>query len=108
VNATDHENVVVGFLDLTDGLAREAVAIGPDLARLQRAPEGSRQSAGGGRDDVIERGRARLEGAGRDLVVLRYSSVDAEDDRFRLARQVRPAHGSLHPLDPDLGAIHDA
>jgi hypothetical protein len=100
--------VLLGFLDLADRLPGETVAVGFDLARFQRAPEGSGQSAGGGRDDVIERGRARLEGPGRDLVVLRHGAMDAEHDRLRLAGEVRTPHRSLHPLDADLGAIYDA
>lgn len=75
VDATDHEYAIFGFLDFTDGLAAQAVAIGLDPARLQRASEGSRQSAGHSGDDVVEGRGVRLERCGRDLVVPRHGHV---------------------------------
>jgi hypothetical protein len=43
VNAFDDEHTILSFFDLSPNLSRE-LAIGLDFARLQRAPEGSKQS----------------------------------------------------------------
>jgi len=107
VNPPDDEHVVFGQLDFTDRLGGQPVAVGSDVARLQRASEGPCQSAGCGRDDVVERGRVRLERSGRDPVVLGDRAVDAEDDRLRLAGEVGAPEGTSHPLDPNLGTIDD-
>jgi hypothetical protein len=108
VNASDHEDLVFGLFDFTDRLAGQPVAVRPDIARLQRASEGPRQSAGCGRDDVVERGRARLEGPGSDLVMLGHRAVDAEDDRLGLTGKIGAPDRALDALDPDLRAVHDS
>ncbi len=72
VNPPDDEDLVFRFLDFTDRLAGQAVAVSPDVARLQRASEGPRQSVGCGRDDVVERRRSRFEGPGGNLIVLSH------------------------------------
>jgi hypothetical protein len=108
VNPSNDEDLVVGFLDFADRLTGEAVAVGLDVARVQRASEGPRQSAGRGRDDVVERRRARFEGSGGHLIVLRHRPVDAEDDRLRLTGEIGAPDWALHALDPDLRAVHDS
>jgi hypothetical protein len=107
VYAPDDEDLVVRLFDFTDRLAREAVAVGPDVARLQRASEGPCQSTGGGCDDVVKCGGMRLEGPRDNFVVLGYGSVDAEDNRLRLTREIGSTDGALDALDPHLGAVHD-
>jgi len=107
VNSPDDEHVVLGQFDFTDRFAGQPLAVSPDVARLQRAPEGPRQSAGRGGDDVVERRGARLEGGGGDLVVLGDRPVDAEDDRLRLAWEVGAPDGPFHPFYPDMRPIHD-
>ncbi len=82
VNPPDDEDLVFRFLDFPDRLAAQAVTVSPDVARLQRASEGPRQSASCSGDDVVERRRVRLEGPGSDLVVLGDRAMDAEDDRL--------------------------
>ena len=59
MDAADHQNPVFGF-DLAHGVGGQAVSGGGYLARLQRATQGSRQSARGRRDNVVERRRVRL------------------------------------------------
>jgi hypothetical protein len=108
VNAPDHEHPVFGLFDFADGLAGEAITVGPDVARLQRASEGPRESAGGGRDDIVKGRRARLEGPGGNLIVLSHCPVDTEDDRLRLAREKGAAERTFDALDPDLRAVHDS
>jgi hypothetical protein len=49
----------------------------------------------------------RLEDPRRNLIVLGYGSVDAEDDRLRLTREIGATDGALDALDPHLGAVHD-
>ena len=70
VNPADHENVVIGLLDLADRVAREPIAVRLDVARLQRASEGAGQSAGRGGDHIVEGRRARLDRPGGDLVMV--------------------------------------
>jgi hypothetical protein len=56
----DHQHVVIG-LDLADSLDLEHVAVDFNLTRFQRAGKGAGQSAAGGGDHVVERGRVRRE-----------------------------------------------
>lgn len=107
VDATDHEYAIFGFLDFTDGLAAQAVAIGLDPARLQRASEGSRQSAGHSGGDVVEGRGVRLERCGRDLVVPRHGPVDAERHGLRLGRELRAPQGSFDALDAHPRTVND-
>jgi hypothetical protein len=48
-----------------------------------------------------------LEGPRRNLIVLGHGSVNAEDDRLRLTREIGATDGALDTLDPHLGAVHD-
>src|SRR5579884_3364897 len=68
VNAPEDEHPVRGLLDFSDRLAAQPLLVGLDPARLQRASEGPRESAGHRGDDVVERGRVGLEGARSHLV----------------------------------------
>ena len=53
-----------------------------DSTRLQRAPEGSNQSAAGRGDDIVESGSVRRHEIGIDAVVLGDLGVDTEPDGF--------------------------
>jgi hypothetical protein len=75
VNPPDDEDLVIGFLDFTDRPAGQAVAFSRDVARLQRASEGPRQSASCSGDDVVERRRVRLEGPGSNFIVLGHRAM---------------------------------
>jgi hypothetical protein len=102
----DHQDAVLD-LHLAPGLGVEPPLAGRDLARLQRAPEGAGESAGGGRDHVVERGRVGLVLAHVDAVVAGHRAVDAEQDRARLGRQVRAAERPADALDADVRGIGD-
>ncbi len=58
------------------------------MTRLQRASEGSGESAGGCRDDVIQGGGMRLQDGRRDLVVLRHRAMYAEYYRLLFGRKI--------------------
>ena len=75
------------------------------MTRLQRASEGSGESAGGGRDDVIESGGMRREGFRWHFVVLGDCAMDAKYHRLGLGGQVGAAHRASFTLDADFGAI---
>ncbi len=59
VDATDHQHVAF-LLDFADGVRAEPALAGRNPARLQRASERAGQSAGGGRNEVVQRRRVRL------------------------------------------------
>ena len=65
VDPADDEHLAV-LADVTPHLGRQLAAACIDSARLQRAPEGSGQSATGSGDDIVQRGGVR----GRDLGIL--------------------------------------
>src|SRR6202022_4819776 len=69
VDPSDHEHAFL-FLHLTDSLRCQPVACRGDLAHLQCASKGSRESTGCGGHDAVERRRVRLERARRNLVIL--------------------------------------
>ncbi len=99
MDAFDHQDAVVD-LDLAGGLPDKTAVACIDVTRLQRAPEGSRQSAAGSCDDVIKGGRALgISGSG-DAVVLGDLVVNAEVDRLALTRYLRAAQRSANAFDP--------
>jgi hypothetical protein len=83
VDTLDHQDLVV-FFDLACDLSRQPATACINLACLQRAPEGSGQSTGGGGDDVIDGGGVRLGYRFRVYsVVPGDSSVHPEPNGFR-------------------------
>jgi hypothetical protein len=106
VDPLEDEHAVLD-LDFARGLTREPAVGCVDVTRLQRASEGARQSAGGGGDDVVERGRVFGFAVARNVVVVGDRVVDAEGDRLALCGQKREPQGTLHPFDPNLRAVHD-
>jgi hypothetical protein len=99
-NPLDDQHAILD-LDVTFGLRREVALSSFDPARLQRATQGPGQSTGRRRHDVVERGRVRLEGAGRGSVMFRHLVVDTEANRIGLCRKEGAAQRSLDPLDAD-------
>jgi hypothetical protein len=88
VDALDHQDVVLEF-DFAGRLALESAFARRDVTRrFQRASEGAGQSAGGGGDDVVERGGTLGLTSCRHTIVLGDSGVDAKGDRLILCRQV--------------------
>ncbi len=69
VDPAHHQHLPI-LLDLPHGLGRQVPLTGRYLARFQRTPEGSRQSASGRRDKVVKRRRVGLVHLGVDPIVL--------------------------------------
>ncbi len=86
-DTANHQNFALK-LNLSPHLAGKFSVRGIYLARFQRAPEGSGQSAAGRGHDIVEGRRARRTGAGRNLVVFGDFRVHAEDDRVLFGRKV--------------------
>jgi hypothetical protein len=86
VYLADHQNTLVGFY-LARHLSTESAVACVDFARFQRAPEGSAHSTAQSGHNVIKRRRVRF-GQFRwiDAIMLGDGSMDAEDNRLRLAR----------------------
>jgi hypothetical protein len=76
-NPLDDEDAILDF-DVPFGLRGQMALTGFDLARLQRATQGPGQSACRGGDDVVERGRVRLEASRGRLVMLGHFIVNAK------------------------------
>jgi hypothetical protein len=106
VNPPDYQHPVVQ-LDLAGACGFQPAIRRGNLTRLQRASKGARESTRRSRDDVIQGSGVLLKRARRQLIVLRHSTVGAKDHRFAFGRQVGPANGSPHSLDPNLGSIND-
>jgi hypothetical protein len=87
VDPLDYEHLVLR-LDLAGRLADQPALARGDSTRLQRAPEGARQSAGGGSDDVVERRSVLGFPAGHHAVVLGDLVVHAEEDGLGLTGEV--------------------
>lgn len=81
MNATDHKHAVFG-LDFASDFRRQMFIACVDLARLQRASEGARESTTGRGDDVVKRGRMGLGNLGVDLVVFSNRTMHAEAHRL--------------------------
>jgi hypothetical protein len=106
VNPLDDQNLALE-LDLTSRLTGEPAIACVYLARLQRAPEGSRQSAAGGGDNVVERGGIGRRIPGINAVVLRYLRMDSKGDRTLPCGKERLPHRSLVSYDSHLRGVND-
>ena len=101
VNPANYQYVIFQ-LDLTCRFRHKTLVRCIDVTRLQRASKGSDKSTGRRGNNVVERRRMRFEHRGRHLVMLSHRAVDAEDYGFRFCRQIRSAHRSFYPFDPDM------
>jgi hypothetical protein len=101
------DQYAIFHFDFTDCFGHQTIVRSRDLTRLQRASKGAGQSTGRRRDDVIERGRARLDRPRRHFVVLGHRAVDTKNHRLGLGRQIRSANRPLHALDSNFGTVHD-
>jgi len=104
VDPAEDQHTVVR-LDLAARLGDQSALARVHSARLQRAPEGAGQSAGGGCREVVERRRALGIAAARDAVVIGDLVVDAELDLG--VRQLGTPERALDPLDADPGGVDD-
>jgi hypothetical protein len=105
-DSADHQDVSLQ-LHLADGLGGQTLIGSGDLARFQRASEGSSQSTRGCGNHIVEGGGMRLVRVRRHLVVLGDRSVNAEDDGLLLRGKKGSANRSLDPLDPDSRLVGD-
>jgi hypothetical protein len=102
VDAPDYEDIIFEF-DFASYLGCEFIVACVDLTRFQRASEGSHHSTGGSGDDVVNCGGVRLfDFVGRDFVVFGDCAVDAENNRLRLAGQVRDSQRADFAFDLDV------
>ena len=101
VDAPNDQDLAVQ-LDLACSLGPEPAVPGWDPARLQRAPEGSSESAGRRGHDVVERRRVGCVHGRVHTVVLGNLRVNAKQCRPCLHRQIGSAERTLHPLDPHM------
>ena len=103
VDSPDDDHAVILLLHLAPDVAREVPLARLDPARLQRASEGTGQSAAGGGHDVVQR-RGDLSFR-LHAVVLRDGPVNPELDGSVVRRKPSAAIRTLDPLDPDVGRI---
>ena len=85
MNSPQHEHLGLEFY-LTNGLTREPTVAGTDLARLQRAPEGTEESASGGGHDVVDGGGMGVRDI-LDTVVCGDCAVRTKQHRLSLRGQ---------------------
>jgi hypothetical protein len=103
----DHQDSILD-LDVAFRVRLQLPLPGVDPTRLQRATKGAGESAGGGSDDVVERGGPGLHPLGEAAIVLADGSVGAEHDRLRLGGEIRePLRPALaDDVDPgDVGGL---
>lgn len=105
-NAADDENVSIEF-DFPNRFRAEPSIRCVNLTRFQRAPEGSGESPGGCRDDVIKRRGMRRVSVRRNLVMLGNFGVYAENDRLCFRRQEGQTHWPPLALNANPRSIND-
>jgi hypothetical protein len=107
MNAADNQHPVLGFNLATD-IGGQAAFACIDLARLQRAPEGSHHSAARSSYDVIQGGCMRARQlAFIHSVVLCDRAVNAELDRAFLTGKLSNSPWTPPPLDVNVGNVSD-
>jgi len=106
VNPLDDQDLALEF-DLSPSLTGEPALTCLYLARLQRAPEGSRQSPAGGGDNVVQRGGIGRRVPGVYAVVLSHLRMDAEGNRILPGGKESLPHRSLVPNHLHLRDIDD-
>ena len=99
-NSLDHEHLVLQ-VDLAFCFRRELPLARIDPARLQRATQGSRESTGGRRNDIVERGGVVGVLAWRGAVVLSHLVMGAKEDGLGLDWQKSPTDRASVAHDPD-------
>jgi hypothetical protein len=105
-DALDDQRLVLKN-DLADRYDAEIIRVNIDVTRFQRAGKGARQSPARGRDDIVQRRRARGKVVGADAVVLGDLGVDAEGHGVHLGGEVSQPLGPAQALDPDTRGIGD-
>ena len=107
VNPFNHQHIaVIIFLDLALNFGREPSLTGRDLARLQRATKGARQSAGSRGNDIIQRCSVGLMNIRTYAVMFGNFGMHSEFDRFLRLGQIGPAQGPFYPFNSALGSVY--
>jgi hypothetical protein len=100
MDTPDYQHTVLS-LNLTSNLSCQSPVAGIDVARFQRTSKGTKHSTRGGRDDIIDRRGVRFsQRRWIHLVVLRDSTVHAENHRLRFARNIGYTEGALLAFNP--------
>jgi hypothetical protein len=107
VNAPHNQHIPLLF-DLADRLRGESSFSSRNIARLQRASQGTRKSTGGRSYEIVQGCGVRFEDLWIHAVMLSDLRVNAEIDRFRLYRQIGSAQRAFHALYAHVGAIYDS
>jgi len=94
-------------LDLPDRCRGEVSVACVDATRLQRASEGSSQSASGCRHQVVDSGGIGRVGIHVCLVMLGDPRMDTERDVVRAPGKPRLAYGAPDSFDLHFGSVHD-
>jgi len=105
MDMADHEHVLLEF-DLAHSFADQASSRRANLTRLQRASEGSGESARRRGNNVVKRRCARFGNGGGNFVVFHNCAVDTENHRLGLCRKIRLPNRPFHSLDSHCGTIH--
>ncbi len=95
------------LFDFSSDLAHQVVGAHGNLARSQRAGKSARESATGGRNDVIDRRRMRFHPGHVDAVMLGDRAVDTKQDRLAFGRKGRGAEGTTEPANLHFGFVDD-
>ena len=81
MNTPDHQHALLDlYFAVRDGF--ESIPARRDLARLQRAAQGTEQSTTGRGDHIVDRGRVRIRHHAGDAVVTRNRPMRAKANRF--------------------------
>jgi hypothetical protein len=100
MDAPDYQHTVLS-LNLTRNLSCQTPVAGIDVARFQRTSEGTKHSTRSGRDDIIDRRSVRFGQRRRiHFVVLRDSTVHAENHRLRFTRNIGYPQGARPAFNP--------
>jgi hypothetical protein len=104
MDAPDHQHALLDlYFAVRDGF--ESIPARHDLARLQRAAQGTEQSTTGRGDDIVDRGRVRIRHFSLDAVVTGNRPMGAKANGFWLSRQLRETERALDPRQRNLGSV---
>jgi hypothetical protein len=100
MDTPDDQHTVLG-LNLTSNLPCQTPVAGIDVARFQRTSKRTKHSTRSGRDDLIDRRSVRFGQCRRiHFVVLRDSTVHAENHRLRFTRNIGYTQGAPLAFNP--------
>ncbi len=106
MHASQDEDAAVLF-NFAPNLTGQIRRLNDDLARCQRAGKGARESPAGGRDDVIEGGRVRLQNRRIDPVVFGNRSVRTEEHRLGFSGHHGAPEWTPQAPNGTLRRVHD-